>query len=331
MLWWYLAVGVPLCLLVGYVVFWAVGLPCRRDEIPFIKAWLRGVSRDDHRWLRAFSDGTISCRATDLAARYANHGEPFIVVNLDHFGGPMDGLLITRRLRRLISLTARREGMPVWPIPHTPWRRAVPISPEAKFHLVQRRGRECVFTKTSPAYTVRQPDPNSKSDHPSGYGQLFITTRYPEKTVYFLSGFDHNELPALYFLTQLPRPVASIKDARDALKPLSVTLAEDAGRKVYRQGDLFAMATKMTEEQIIAQGGVIKPKGCSLYGTAHTADWVASLPDGTQLARGKLYHRPGIIGARRDPDHAPRPLKRRRWHLIAKNTTPMRPPFQETW
>lgn len=60
----------------------------------------------------------------------------------------------------------------------------------------------------------------------------------------------------------------------------------------------------------------------ALYGTAHTATEVATLPDGRQFARGVLYHDPAVIGQRRDADHARRPLGKQ-WHLMARNTVPV--------
>lgn len=62
--------------------------------------------------------------------------------------------------------------------------------------------------------------------------------------------------------------------------------------------------------------------GSALYGTAHTATEVATLPDGRQFARGVLYHEPAVIGQTRARDHARRPLGRQ-WHLVARNTVPV--------
>lgn len=60
----------------------------------------------------------------------------------------------------------------------------------------------------------------------------------------------------------------------------------------------------------------------ALYGTAHTASEVATLPDGRQYARGTMYHDPAVIGERRNADHARQALGKR-WHLIARNTVPV--------
>lgn len=61
----------------------------------------------------------------------------------------------------------------------------------------------------------------------------------------------------------------------------------------------------------------------SLLGTAHTATHVVTMPDGTQYARGIMYHDPALMGERRQRDHVRCPLgDGKTWHLIAKNTVP---------
>jgi hypothetical protein len=67
---------------------------------------------------------------------------------------------------------------------------------------------------------------------------------------------------------------------------------------------------------------VRRVSGGALYGTAHTATEVATLPDGRQYARGVMYHEPAVIGERRERDHARRPLGKQ-WHLVARNTVPV--------
>ncbi len=163
---------------------------------------------------------------------------------------------------------------------------------------------------------------------------VFKAQDYNDKWHYYLSGFDRNEPRPLYFLAELPREVTGIKDAREALKPPSVVAAEDMGRVVFRQGDMFAIPTKITTEQILKQGGIIEEretnrrfrptaiKARKLYGTAHTASKVALMPDGTCLAWGRLYHEPSLVG-RTIRDHRPCLLRPRRWHLVARNTVPV--------
>lgn len=65
--------------------------------------------------------------------------------------------------------------------------------------------------------------------------------------------------------------------------------------------------------------------GTALYGTAHTATEVCTLPDGRQYARGTMYHEPAVIGeVWRERDHARRKLgDGKTWHLVARNTVPV--------
>lgn len=278
----------------GYLASAFMRWPVRAGEREFISWWLRGdlnhaaELRHLHQTGRDGNTALYTTGQLYLARRYQNGDNPFILLNFDRYG--YMGGLIGRRLRRLIDAAAARETIPVLPVAFTPWNRA--ISPGGgTFTLVHRRGRECVFSRTTKSC----------------------------QTDYFLSGFDSNESPPLYFLTQLPGPVTSVKQAREALKPPSVVLAEQDGRKVYRQGDMFAVPTELTTPQIVDLDGSFGPE-VALYGTAHYATLVASLPDGTQFAQGWMTHTPSD----RPPDHGPLRLATRKWHLIAKNTTPMR-------
>ncbi|WNM66451.1 hypothetical protein SEA_CULVER_185 [Gordonia phage Culver] len=229
---------------------------------------------------------------------------------------------------------------------------------------------------------------------------VFSATTRDRRTTYYISSFDRQESRPLYFLSELPREVFSFDDALQALKPEAVVTAEDMGRTVTRQGDMFAIPTEITTAQIKRMGGVLtkrtgpkrewiendynfkmpddfdfiparevvdfagdweryseavamkgvgahwvrammptckitRPKhrreteksdGVALYGTAHTATEVATLPDGTMLARGTMYHQPWIAGDMwREPDHARRKMgDGKAWHLIVRNTVPTR-------
>jgi len=245
-------------------------------------------------------------------AKRANHynlskpEDDVILVNLDKnvWGNTLF------RLRRRVLFWAAKDR-PLVPVGFRALDR--PHISRRSIQLIERRGRECVF--------------QAADMHKSN------------ETHYFLSGFDRNEWPRpLYFLAELPRKVTSIKDAREALKPPSVVKAEELGRRVYRQGDIFAIPTKITDKEILEKGGIIdervvngrfgyyQVRARKLYGTAHTASRVASLPDGTQLAWNYLYHEPSLIGRTDRKDHRRCPLKPRRWHLVARNTVPIRKP-----
>ena len=216
-----------------------------------------------------------------------------------------------RRMRNRILRRARKHRVNVVPVSEASFRQSRLMRHSVK--LIHRQGLECVFTGTVERY----------------YGN-------DDKKGYYLSGWDAQEASlrsrGLYFLTQLPRAVTTVAEAREALKPQSVIEAERKGRKVYRQGDMFAFPADLTDYEVHQEGEVTERvmlggnliAGQSLYGTAHTADKVATLPNGVQLAWGRLHHNPSLIGEQRGRDHRPRRLKRNRWHIVVKNTTPMK-------
>lgn len=155
------------------------------------------------------------------------------------------------------------------------------------------------------------------------------------RTAYFLSGFDENETRPSYFFCELPpkaRPT-TVAEAYDALKPQSVKLAEQAGRDVKRQGDIFAIPMPgLTLRELKAQGGrhIRKPKLVDrdghtffdgprpqLLGTNHEATEVVLVGKQT-YARGVIRHVPEF----RAPDHKALTIGRE-WHLIQKNTVPV--------
>jgi len=157
------------------------------------------------------------------------------------------------------------------------------------------------------------------------------------KRVKFLSSFDRNERIRLYFLCELPATSAiDIDGALQALKPDAVVLAEGMGRGCERQGDIFAVPmTGLTSSHLIANGGIITrrsdamkgiraARSVSLLGTSHTATHVCTTLDGTQYARGTMYHDPSLMGENRERDHARRKMSDgKAWHLIVKNTVPI--------
>lgn len=169
-------------------------------------------------------------------------------------------------------------------------------------------------------------------------GDSVFTAVRKHRREYFISSFDHQESPPLYFLSQLPEPAETLDHALELLAPPSVKMARDLGKEVIRQGDLFAIPMDVDTRELTAQGARYKQRrvimraggvegnrrvvATSLWGTAHTATEVATMPDGRQFARGTLYHDPAIIGERRPADHRRRPLGKQ-WHLIARNTVPI--------
>jgi hypothetical protein len=68
----------------------------------------------------------------------------------------------------------------------------------------------------------------------------------------FLSAFDQDEPDPMYFLAMLPDAgkCESYQDSLELLKPELVKAAEAQGRRVYRQGDVFAIQTNLTDEEV---------------------------------------------------------------------------------
>ena len=155
---------------------------------------------------------------------------------------------------------------------------------------------------------------------------------------YYLSGFDHEEARPLYFFAELPRGVkpATVAEAYEALKPDPVQMAEQMGRPVFRQGDIFGEPLEaMDRQQLTAlKARIVRrkvppiPEGQTsvqvtlpyVLNTNHTATEVAYLPGGVTLARGTMYHDP----EGRRADHARRRIgDGKMWHVVIKNTVPI--------
>lgn len=140
------------------------------------------------------------------------------------------------------------------------------------------------------------------------------------RTAYFLSGFDQNERLPVYFFCELPKGVnpTTVAEAYEDLKPESVKVAEQMGRTIWRQGDIFAIELPgLTKRELRKRGARFEKRG-NLLRTNHEATEVAYLPDGSTLVRGTLWHNPGF----RAPDHR-RVTVGKSWHLAVKNTVPI--------
>lgn len=162
-----------------------------------------------------------------------------------------------------------------------------------------------------------------------GFGR-HTTTHHRWAT--FLSGFDHQERPALYFFCELPYTSSprTVDEAYHILKPDPVLMAEQMGRTWTRQGDIFAVPTQLDRKTLKAKGARIVKRwekdemhrrhhGGHILNTNHAATEMAFLPGGLTLARGVLYHDP----SGRAPDHARRKMgDGKSWHVVVKNTVP---------
>jgi hypothetical protein len=216
------------------------------------------------------------------------------------------------QLRDIVYTAMVEEGLDFIPLSYNAFSR-LHVSSDT-LQLVERDGRQCIFSGIMRRLKMRD-----------GEWETVESGRQ-----YYISGYDANEDPPLYFLARLPHEVTSYKDAIEALKPESVKLAEAQGLEVLRQGDMFAIPTKYSTNDLLQKGAVIEEykenfklvPTCSLYGTGHCTEKMARLPDGTQLGRGMMMHRPGS----RRPDHQDLPLSPSKWYIIVKNTVPIQEP-----
>jgi len=169
-------------------------------------------------------------------------------------------------------------------------------------------------------------------------GAVFEATTRPlgakrNKTVRYVSGFDNAE-PARtrpYFLATLPdRKASTVDEALEALKPPVVVDAETEGRRVVRQGDIFAVPVDLDTRTLkrMEKATYTKSKWDSsdylhrgvafLLGTNHAATEVVEVPGEGTFARGTLRHAPN----HRNPDHVRQTLGKA-WHRILRNTVPL--------
>ncbi len=71
----------------------------------------------------------------------------------------------------------------------------------------------------------------------------------------YLSSFDTNETPPLYFLAEVPRGAGgTVETATEALAPRAVHAALARGAEVLRQGDIFLIPTNVTAPELVYRG-----------------------------------------------------------------------------
>jgi hypothetical protein len=139
---------------------------------------------------------------------------------------------------------------------------------------------------------------------------------FDSREAYFISAWD-NQDRGTYFLSELPHAVDSLDEAYEALKPETVKRGEREGRRIVRQGDIFAVETEVTT-RALTKAGAVRERMAPLLGTNHVATEVAVLPNGATLARGFLHHKPPF----RDSDHRRQRIGNN-WAVIVKNTVPI--------
>jgi hypothetical protein len=130
---------------------------------------------------------------------------------------------------------------------------------------------------------------------------------------HFLCGLDEAHL----FIAQLPRAVANVRDAHEALAP---EIPPQYQRGVHRrQGEWFFLPITAEERaelnlvspKSIRSGGLAEVARIRRHGRQHVATQAVLVEQGNRLyARGQIWH----------PDHAP--LALRGWHRVLINREP---------
>ena len=168
-------------------------------------------------------------------------------------------------------------------------------------------------------------------------GSVFTGVDAQGQRQHFISGFDMQENPPLYFLAQLPQPtkvVATYEQALDLLAPPIVHKARYDGKEVFRHGDVFFIETDLTKYKLHKRKARIttgngrgrhsdRPRrGRNIYQTGHIATEVALMPNGVTLASGTVEHYPAFTEPGRRPEHQALQLTPGKWFLCIRNTVP---------
>lgn len=138
----------------------------------------------------------------------------------------------------------------------------------------------------------------------------------------FISSFDYQETTPLYFLAEVPDKGGKIKTIEDALLALAPPIVHAAmaqGREVKRQGDMFAIPTRLSTEDVIARTDGKKRRMEGVIGTDHVATESYVGKGRITYARGFFHHKP----EGRVRDHQARKLGEE-WHLVVPNAVPRR-------
>ena len=87
-------------------------------------------------------------------------------------------------------------------------------------------------------------------------GDSLFTAIRDGRRARFLSSFDYNERPPLYFMCEVPaRGIPrTVEAALDSLAPRAVHAARLNGKAVERQGDVFFIATSLARETLAERG-----------------------------------------------------------------------------
>lgn len=189
-------------------------------------------------------------------------------------------------------------------------------------------------------------------------GDAYVVPFTRRRWAKFLSSYDYNEPHRPYFMCELPKTDATtVEEAIDALMPGEVRAAIELGLDVQRQGDIFAIPTVHSTDELKSLAitfeaerqveperydysngyqyippvhkkydePIRKLRGqgdASILDTNHSATWVIRTENGDFYGRGTLYHTP--VGFGRRPEHRVQKLgDGQTWYRFVKNTVPV--------
>jgi hypothetical protein len=139
-------------------------------------------------------------------------------------------------------------------------------------------------------------------------GEAFVRRTTSPAGRHLLVGCDERQL----FMCELPRPVSTVKQAHEALRPALVP----RGDKAIRQGEWFFVVPSKGEtedlEQALRGSLTVVRKGTSINAAIPRAG-KPHMVDELVVVRGSVF----VRGAVRHPDH--KTIRLRFWHRVHKN------------
>lgn len=174
----------------------------------------------------------------------------------------------------------------------------------------------------------------------------------------YLSSFDYDEPHRPYFFCELPHgcKAETVDEGFAALMPMQVSLHIGLGDDVKRQGDIYAIATKFSTDELesmarpctvdwwryeqnppeiggetyvsgtkdvlvrrrFAKSETYRSGALDIFGSNHQCTKLIVTKDGRYFGQGRMYHAPNG----RNPDHRVIDLEPGVWYEFVKNTVP---------
>jgi hypothetical protein len=158
--------------------------------------------------------------------------------------------------------------------------------------------------------------PQTRQVHTLGDSVVRVRDRY------YLSAVDETGVGSgMYFLAELAtdRPPASLGEAFDFLKPTVVREAEARGASVKRQGEWFAIPTKLLTSELLrdVERGVARYRERHVLGKDGHHELEEAIIYRAGARKGEVYAR-GVLKHTQD-EHVDLDLGTIRWHLVVHN------------